>query len=178
MAKNTAQSAKNNINVTKTISERQQMRSVSIYYRGMFNFCLYELPELVQTKYEMTEDTTFIKDLKCAMSDNDLVCNNIFVNNAHYKNGDIVIVKIEDCDSLVVGLVKTILVKENKVYFVCQCYNAVRNFMQFFECEKPQDDVFEFVETSKIVDFKPLIMRGTTKKFVFTLHHHISFDYA
>jgi hypothetical protein len=28
-----------------------------------------------------------------------------------------------------------------------------------------------------LAEDKPLIMRGTLAKFVFVLHHHISFDY-
>ena len=57
-------SSKNVINVTKTISERHQLRSVSVFYHGMFNFHLYELPELVQTKREITDDNNFIKNME------------------------------------------------------------------------------------------------------------------
>ena len=170
-------SSKNVINVTKTISERHQLRSVSVFYHGMFNFHLYDLPELVQTKREITDDNDFTKKLKCSMGDDDLVCSKIFVNNQNYKSGDLIVIKIEDSDNLTVGILKSILIKDHKVYFVCQCYTAIRQWLRFFECEKPKDDVFEFIEANKIADFKPLILRGTIHRFVFTLHHHISFNY-
>ena len=43
------------------------------------------------------------------------ICSKITVNNQFYQNGDIIIVGIEDCDNLSVGLIKTILIKNNKV---------------------------------------------------------------
>ena len=153
------------------------MRAVSVFYQGMFNFTSYHLPELVQSKKDLKEETEFEKKLKSSMGNDDLICNNIFVHNQTYKNGDIVVVKIEDSDNLTIGLIKSILIKENKVHFVCKCYKAVRNYLQFFESENPSDDLCQFVESSKIADFKPLIMRGTALKFVFVLHHHISFEY-
>ena len=153
------------------------MRSVSVFYHGMFNFSLYELPENVIPKHEIKDDSEFNSSLKCSMGESDVICDNIHVNNQLYKNGDLIVVSIEDCDNLCVGLIKTILIKDNKVYFVAQRYKATRNWLQYFESEKPNDDICQFVESSKLIDFKPLIMRGTTEKFVFTLHHYISFDY-
>ena len=38
------------INVTKTISERQQLRAASVFYNGMFNFSKFSLPEAVTIK--------------------------------------------------------------------------------------------------------------------------------
>ena len=177
MAKNTAESAKNVINITKTIAERQQMRSVSVFYNGMFNFNLYELPELVLSKHEIAEDSEFHTQLKSSMGESDLICSNIVANNQLYKNDDLIVVNIEDCDNVSVGLIKTILIKASKVYFVVQRYKATRNSLQFFESSKPDDDICEFVDLNQIKDFKPLIKRGTVHKFIFTFHHHVSYDY-
>jgi hypothetical protein len=153
------------------------MRSVSEFYHGMFDFSSYVLPEVVISKQVITSDTEFNCNLKTFMGDDDFICSKITFNNQLYKNGDIIIVGIEDCDNLNVGLIKTILIKDNKVYFAVQRYQATRNWLQYFECEKPTFDLCEFVESSKIVDFKPVIMRGTTLRFIFTLHHHVSYDY-
>ena len=177
VAKNTAAASKNVINISKTISERQQMRSVSVFYDGMFNFSVFELPEIVFSKHEITEESQFHSDLKDAMGIEDLVCASITVNNQFYKNGDIVVVGIEDSDNLVVGLIKSVLVKDTKVFFVIQRYTASRHWLGYFTCRKPGDDICEFVESNNIKDFKPLILRGTVQQFMFTLHHHISFDY-
>jgi hypothetical protein len=143
----------------------------------MFDYSSYVLPEVVISKQEITSDTEFNANLKTFMGDNDFICSKITVNNQFYQNGDIIIVGIEDCDNLSVGLIKTILIKNNKVYFATQKYQATRNCLQYFECQKPTYDLCEFIESSKIVDFKPVIMRGTTQNFIFTLHHHVSYDY-
>ena len=154
------------------------MRSVSVFYHGMFNFTDFELPEHVILKNEIKADSEFLSGLKSSMSDNDMICDSIILYNQLYKNGDLVVLGIEDCDNLTVGLIKTIMIKASKVYFVAQSYKATRNWLQYFECKKPKDDICQFVETDKILDFKPLIMRGTIDQFLFTLHHYISYDYA
>ena len=153
------------------------MRSVSVMYHGMFNVTKYELPQVVVYKCDIKEDSQFHTNLKYFMSDNDFICSTISVNNQDYKNGDLVVVSIEDCDNLSVGLTQTILIKENKVYFVIKRYKATRNWLQFFESENPNDEICEFVESDNLIDFKPLIKRGTSQHFSFTLHHHVSYDY-
>ena len=165
------------INITKTISDRQQMRAASIFYHGMFNFSMFSLPEIVTTKSKITGDTTFHSNLRTFMSDSDLICSSIFVNNQDYKNGDLIVIKATDADQLSVGVVQTILVKKDKVYFVVQKYEAVRNYMQYFESQACNDRISTFVESNKLADFKPLIKRGTSENFVFFVHHHVSFDY-
>ena len=75
-----------------------------------------------------------------------------------------------------VGIILSILIKDVKVYFLIKRYRAIRNWLQYFESEK-NDNIYEFIDSMCLVDFKPLIMRGTSDNFLFTLHHHISFDY-
>ena len=176
-SKSTAESAKNVINITKTVAERQQMRAVSVFYHGMFNFAPYTLPEVVLNKNEITEDSDFYNNLKGFMGENDWICNNIFVNNQQYVNGDIIIVGITDCDNISVGLIQTILIKDKKVYFVIKRYEAVRNWLLYFEAVKPANTISEFVKSNNLIDYKPLIRRGTANAFNFVLHHHVSFDY-
>ena len=177
MAKSTAESAKNVINITKTISERQQMRAVSVFYHGMFNSRLYELPNVVLHKKDIIDESDFNTNLKSFMSSNDLVCSSIIVRNQMYKTEDLVVLDIADCDNVSVGLIKTILIKDDKVYFVVKRYGATRNWLQYFESEKPDDNICEFVESKNIKDSKPLIKRGTSNNFVFTFHHHVSYEY-
>ena len=177
VAKNTAAASKNVINISKTISERQQMRAVSIYYEGMFNSSDYTLPNEVFTKQEIIGDSDFNTYLKSIMTSSDLVCKSITVHNQLYKNGDLVVIRIEDSDNITVGLVKSFLVKNCKVYFVIQRREATRHWLRFFTSKKSSEIIFEYIESVNICDFKPLIMRGNFGQFVFTLHHHISFDY-
>ena len=142
IAKSIALSAKNVINITKTISERQQMRNASVYYHQMFDFMPFSLPENVSCKADITEQNAFNITLKSFMGDNDLLCENVMINGQLYKSGDIVVVSVTDCDNISVGLVQSILVKAEKVYFVAQKYNAVRSFMRYFESRQLSDPMF------------------------------------
>ena len=169
MEKSTAESAKNVINITKNVSERQQMRAVSVFYNGMFNFTSYELPKLVLHKHEIMDDSDFHLNLKCFMGDSDLICSSVVVNNQLYKNEDLIVLDISDCDNVCVGLIQTFLIKENKVYFVVKRYKSTRIWLQYFESEKPDDNICEFVESK--------IKRGTAQNFLFMFHHHVSYEY-
>ena len=176
VAKSTSESSKNVINVTKTIAERQQMRSASVFYHGMFNFSIFSLPKKVLNKSDITNNDPFHAKLKSFMSNDDLICNEIFVHNQSYRNGDIVVLEVTDCDDMNVGVIETILVKNEKVYFVTKQYRAVRHWLRYFEC-KNLNTMTTFTESNKLVDFKPLILRGTSERFVFLVHHHVSFMY-
>ena len=152
------------------------MRSVSIYYEGMFSNCRFELNGEVMFKKDITDSSEVFNCLKEFMMEDDFVCSAINVNNQMYANGDLIVIEVEDCDHIQVGLIKTCLVKKDKVFFVIKRYMAIRHWLRYFTCDKPSE-VFEFVECSKIRDFKPLYKRGTSDHFIFLLHHHISFDY-
>ena len=67
-AKSTALSSKNVVNITKTISERQQMRASSVFYHGMFSFVPYVLPDVVMQKSQVTNS-----ELKSFMGENDFL---------------------------------------------------------------------------------------------------------
>ena len=175
-AKGIAESAKNVINITKTISERQQMRAASIFYRGMFCVTPYTLPQVVANKSTLTQDSVFNSNLKAFMGESDFICSSIVVNNQEYKNGDLLVLSVTDANNISVGLLQTSLLKEDKVYFVVQKYLATRNILGYFETNAACD-MSIFVHSNRIADFKPLIKRGTVNRFVFILHHHISFQY-
>ena len=75
-----------------------------------------------------------------------------------------------------VGLIQTILVKKEKVYFVTKKFTAARNWLNYFESKK-SENIPVFIESCNLADFKPLFKKGTTEKFIFVLHHHVSFLY-
>ena len=153
------------------------MRAASVFYHGMFNFVPYTLPEVVINKCEITEETNFNTNLKRFMGDSDILCNTIVVNNQEYLTGNLLVLQVTDADNIIVGIVQAILIKKDKVYFVIQKFKATRKFLQYFESEVSGDTISEFIESNKIADYKPLIKRGTLKKFLFVLHHHISYQY-
>ena len=74
------------------------------------------------------------------------------------------------------GLIESILVKNNQVYFICKVYICTRNWLQYFESQSCNDQ-YKYVHYKKIADYKTLVKRGTTLKFEFVLHHRISFEY-
>ena len=150
------------------------MRAVSVLYHGMFSTSPIECLGTFTYKYQIADESDFNSKLKSFMSDDDYTCQTLVFKEQLYQNGDIVVMATEDCDNLEIGLVKSILVKGIKVY---QRHKSQRVDLQYFMCQRPNTEVFEFIEVAQLVDFKPLIMRGTINKFVFTLHHHVSHDY-
>ena len=126
IAKSIAESTKNVKNITKTISEREQMRASSVFYYGMYNGSKFTLPEAVTTKEQIKNDEGFLTELRRSMNKNDIVCNSVIYEDQTYKNNDSIVTGIEDCDSLEVGVIKTILVKNDEVYFIVQLYRARR----------------------------------------------------
>ena len=176
VAKSFAESAKNVKNITKTLSERQQMRAASVFYSGMFNSQAYSLPQQVSYKKNVPSDTPFHQELKNFMSEKDMLCSEVHANGQFYKNGDLVILEVEDSDKMKVGVIQTILIKNDAVYFVSKVYHCERHWLRYFE-SLDCDEVCSFTDSRKIADFKPLIKRGTMVKFYYVLHHNISFAY-
>ena len=99
------------------------------------------------------------------------------VNDCKYVNGDLLVIEVLDVDNIVVGIVQTILIKNDKVYFVVERRDASRNFLQYFETKQSDDPVSAYVKSDDLADFKPLIKRGSLSRYEFVLHHRISFDY-
>jgi hypothetical protein len=152
------------------------MRASTFFYRGMFNSEPVILPKEITCKKDLAADTPFHEKLKTFMKDGDMLSEEIIVEGQQYKTNDLVVLKVEDCDVLKVGLIQAILIKNGKVFFVCRVYTCMRSWLQFFE-SKNCDEFCSFVESGRIADYKPLIKRGTTVKFQFVLHHRVSFSY-
>ena len=152
------------------------MRASSIFYRGMFSSEPVILPKEITYKKNLAADTLFHEELKRFMKDGDMLSSEINVEGQQYKTNDLIILKVEDCDVLKVGIIQSILIKSEKEFFVCRVYTCMRSWLQFFE-SKNCDEFCSFVESGKIADYKPLIKRGTTVKFQFVLHHRVSFSY-
>ena len=176
VAKSTAESAKNVINVTKTIAERQQMRAASVFYRGMFNFEKYSVRGTVTMKKDIKDTTRFNTELKSFMSLDGVICGEVFVNNQTYRIGDLLVLHVTDYDNITAGVIQTILIQNDKVFFVFKAYECVRSWLQYFETQK-QHNTCVFKESNKLADYKPLTKLGTEKKFIFVLHHNICFVY-
>ena len=153
------------------------MRAASIFYHGMFFKDEFLLPQNTNVYYkkDLLSGSLFHEELVRFMdTDDDIVSPEIVVFGQRYENGDLVVTKVEDCDSVKVGLIQAILVKRGNVYFFCKVYHCIRHWLQYFESHSC-DDKHHFIDSKKIQDYKPLIKRGTLQKFIFFLHHRVSF---
>ena len=143
----------------------------------MFESKKFSLPDKVAYKKNLKKKSQFWTDLKEFMDEKDVVCEEVIVNGFKYHKGDLVVIKVLDGgDKLKVGIIKTILLKGSDIYFVNSQYVAKKDFLGYFESSEIDTEIV-FSKSSSLADDKPLIMRGTLAKFVFVLHHHISFDY-
>ena len=143
----------------------------------MFESKKFSLPDKVSYKKDLKKKSQFWTDLKEFMDEKDAVCEEVIVNGFKYQKGDLVVIKVLDGgDKLKVGIIKTILLKGSDIYFVNSQYVAKKDFLGYFESSETDTEII-FSKSSSLADDKPLIMRGTLAKFVFVLHHHISFDY-
>ena len=177
VAKGTAESAKNFKNISRTVSIRQQMRMASTYYNGMFEAAEFSVPEKVTYKRDIPDDTEFHSSLREFMSEKDFTSCEIIVNSQVYRNGDIIVIEAIDRNNLKIGLIESILVKSDTVWFVSKRYLARRCNLGYFISQN-QEDKSAFIKSSRLGDFKPLVKHGTSVKFKFSLHHHISVNYS
>ena len=77
---------------------------------------------------------------------------------------------------MTVGIVQTLLVRMEEVFFVIRKFKALRNDLNYFVSES-SDDSISFLKAQNLADHKPLIRYGTDLKFKFYLHHNVSFSY-
>ena len=110
------------------------------------------------------------------MSETDFLCSEIVIKEQCYRSGQLVVLEIFNPDELKVGLIVSILVKENAAYFVTKHYVAKRHFLQYFEA-RSEDPTMALSDSCRIVDFKPLVNHGTASQLFFCLHHHLSYSY-
>ena len=127
-------------------------------------------------KIDINDETEFNTELKEFMSDKGVICSEVFVNNLSYKTGDLLVLHVTDYDNITTGVIQTILIQNDKVFFVLKAYECARSWLQYFESKKKYDTCV-FKESNTLADYKPLTKLGTDRKFIFVLHHNLSFIY-
>lgn len=161
------------INISKTLSVRQQMRAASVFYNGMFEFEDFYIPaDEVVYKKNLILNTKLNRELSQIMEDDDILVKSVKISSQSYKTGDLLAVRVTDVDSIDAGIVVAILVKSTDVYFICKMHSCTRNFLQYFESHS-SDPNLSCINSKEIADYKPLVKRGSMDKFVFFLHHRI-----
>ena len=153
------------------------MRLSSVMYRGMFDTVEIVVADKIQYKSSMKGNTDLEKSILPFMNNQDFLSSAVSFRSQMYKSGDIVVLKTYNPDELKVGLVLTILIRGDSVFFIVKPFVAIRSWLRFFKSSS-DDPVLSIFDARNLADYKPLINHGTSSQLFFCLHHHInsSFD--
>ena len=176
VAKSVAEASKNFINISHTISQRQQMRMCSTYYNGMFSSGQFSLPSRVISEVDLSDSDLHQKLKHFMTSRSDLLCMEIEFNCRKYKEGDIIVIRRNDQVRMEVGLIKTFLVRKSNVFVIARKYIVEQNHLLIFESKAFDSDLI-LIKMAELKDSYPLFKRGTEEKFFLGQHHHISFSF-
>ena len=166
---NIAETSKNVKNISKTLSERQQLRRASIFYRGMFNTNKFTLPETVYRKEDLDLEENFQRTIAEFSNYGDIFSKQITVNGVLYSQDDLMVSEVIDSDNLKVAIIRTILVRNNQVFFLARIYRCRRHWLGYFESQD-SGDFHSFINFTHFPDYKPLGRHGTTVKFRFFMN--------
>ena len=173
----TSESAKNFVNISSTVSTRQQMRQSSVFYHGIFPTSDLLISDKATFKNDIKASSgDFEKFIIPFMSEGDFLCSEIEYRSQVYKSGQLVVLEVLSPDDLKVGLLISILVKENCTKLVTKDYCASRSALQYFQADS-SDTTTALHDVTMLADYKPLINHGTALNLFFCLHHHISYSY-
>lgn len=163
---NYAESAKNFINLLKTLCEKNQKKVASRAFNGFFSAPEVEFSGNTST-YESCSDLYARQFCRPG----DILADDVTVKNTHYRTGHIVITGVESDDVLLIGQILKIVVRGNNVLFVVSNFEAARARYRFFEVHTLNK--VSLVLQSSLSDYKPIVPIGKDETFKFVLHHHI-----
>ena len=149
----------------------------SIYYNGMFDTTLMQLPSKVLKKNDVGDELDAIGDVAEFILEKDLLCKEIEYCSRKYKVGDLVVLKREERDSLEVGLIKSIFVRKTDVNFVIKRFHLILSDLGVFENSRVTESL-EIISVTSLQDSYPLHMKGNERQFVVVFHHHVSCSYT
>ena len=150
----------------------------SVYYHGMFDILKFKLPDKISYKKDVDFSLDPWSRLQTVMCDSDLLCEEIILNGVKYEKGSLIVIEVkEGGEFLVTGILRMILVRSKDVFMIVSKGLTKKTRLGYYESVEVIDE-FSVVRASSLADYKPLILRGTRDKFVFVLHHFISFSYS
>ena len=106
IAKGTTESAKNFINISSTLSVRQQMRLASKYYTGFCDTSVMHIPDYIMKREDLKTDSELKSKLLSFMGIDDFVCKEIVIHGQQYKSGDVIVTQATDRSTLEVGVIQ------------------------------------------------------------------------
>ena len=174
VSKSLAESGKNFINISLTLTNRQQYRMASTYFHGMFSEDI-ALPVTVRTRSELSEDGVEGR-LRLTLNAEDIVCNEVSWRSRKYKIGMIVVIARSDQIEMEIGEIKSIIIRKKKVFLLLRKFRVQKSYLMFFKCVEMYDSLSLF-SIQDLIDTYPLVRRGSDNNFYVVLHHHISFSY-
>ena len=182
ISKSFAESAKNFINITHTVSSRHQLRMCSVYYNGMYNGSLYTVPTKIVKKDELSDSDLDMELQTFLCSEGDFLCKEIVYKCRKFVVGDVIVIDRDDLIVIDVGLVKAILVSRGSLSVIVRRYKAVMiGQLPLYLCSSDRNDFTHkglvSVSMGDVIDYYPLMKRGTEDQFVIIMHHHVSFQY-
>ena len=139
----------------------------------MFDTVEIVVADKIQYKSSMKGNTDLEKSILPFMNNQDFLSSAVSFRSQMYKSGDIVVLKTYNPDELKVGLVLTILIRGDSVFFIVKPFVAIRSWLRFFKSSS-DDPVLSIFDARNLADYKPLINHGTSSLLFFCLHHHIS----
>ena len=176
LAKMASESARNYINISYTVSTRQQLRKCSVYYNGMFPTNDLIVTGKNKSKLQLKASNDFENNLRSFMSDEDFISTEVEFRSQVYKPQQLVILQIISPDELRMGMVVGILVKKKSAFLVIQQFLAERTQLRYFKGQCI-DNTLTVQDVSRVADYKPISNIGTATNPIFFLHHGISYSY-
>ena len=152
------------------------MRLASVYYNGMFTTDVITINGKEVYKHQLRGCSDLEKFIIPFMDKHDCLSNEVVYKSQIYKKGDLVVLQCYNPHQFKVGLVHTMLVRKDLLYFVCDEFISNRTQLRYF---KAQSDGcrFSFSNANSLIDYKPLLNHGTSKNIYFVLNHHISYNF-
>jgi len=163
---NYSESAKNFINLLKTLCEKNQKKVASRAFNGFFSAPEVEFQGNTST-YESCTDLY----AKQFCRPGDILADAVTVKNTSYRAGNIVVTGVESEDVVLVGRILKIVVRTDQVFFVVDNFEAARTRFRYFVVNTLNK--ISLVLQSSLADYKPLMPIGGGDTFKFVLHHHI-----
>jgi hypothetical protein len=166
---NFSESAKNFINILKTLATKNQKRMASRNYSGLFSSPTISFPGKKTTpeKERGSLPEHFFRV-------GDILTDKIVVKSTLYRVGHVVITEVQSEDVLQAGEILKIVVRQGRVFLLVKLYACARARFRYFDC-LPKN--IALVRWSTLCDYKPLIRRSSEECPRFLLHHHLPCQY-
>ena len=183
IAKMLSNSAKNFLNISKTLAVRQQFRQSSMIYSGLYETEEIILPTKgVKMKHDLESNPTSTSgQIKLFMDEDSVLSDELKYRGQNYRTEDVVILEAIHRDHVKIGVIMGIIIKMEMVFFLVKRYDAFRDeFLRFFEANSTDEELGcgTFVLAESLVDYKPLVKHGNYKRFRFAMHHHVSVGHS